>query len=133
MFTNPCTRTVCLHTRNAGANFYDISVSLVQVILAMSGAAATTATTESRLKAFLHLYQMIYIEQKQKQTVFIVRRWLSKLAERAGLEGKSVVGEGTTVCVLVVNLIRHCRSGAKSKLVSSTHAQLEASSTDISD
>lgn len=95
MITNPCTRTVCLHTTNAGANFYDISVSLVQVILATSGAAATTA---SRLKAFLHLYQMIYIEQKQKQTVFIVRRWLSKLAEREGLEGTSVVGEGTTVC-----------------------------------
>lgn len=44
MITNPCTRTVCLHTTNAGANFFDISVSLVQLILAMSGAAATTAT-----------------------------------------------------------------------------------------
>lgn len=42
MITNPCTRTVCLHTANAGAN--SVSVSLVQLILAMSGAAATTAT-----------------------------------------------------------------------------------------
>lgn len=93
MFTNPCTRTVCLHTTNAGANFYDISVSLVQVILAMSGAAATTATTASRLKAFLHLYQMIYIEQKQKQ-----RRWLSKLAEREGAR-REVSCRGGNYCV----------------------------------
>lgn len=98
MFTNPCTRTVCLHTTNAGANFYDISVSLVQVILAMSGAAATTATTASRLKAFLHLYQIIYIEQKQKQTVFIVRRWLRKLAEREGAR-REVSCRGGNYCV----------------------------------
>lgn len=64
---------------------------------------------------------MIYIEQKQQQIVFNVRQWLSKLAERkTEREGGRRRGqlEGMALLyVLLVNLIWHCRSGAKSKLI----------------